>query len=174
MVLNDSQPNEWLTQPWPLTWHLTFKVNEQCTGYRAEIASERIPKLYQMIASLPGQLAQPWSLTSYLTFKFKFKVKCQTIVHGCVICPGKLAVVDDHFGSCISVISRCHLVPRLLTLNLIFQVRFKVKRLEDSRDSRSSRLWLRKLPGRLAVTWDHFGRCADVISGRYPIPRPST
>ena len=60
---------EQLTQPWPLTWHLTFKVKFKFkgrgTGYRPKIASAHSPKWSQMIASLSEQLTRPWPLTCY-------------------------------------------------------------------------------------------------------------
>ena len=55
----------------------------------------------------------------------RFKVKCQAIGHGCVICPVKLAVINDHFGTRADVILRRYLVPRLFTLNLNFQVKWQ-------------------------------------------------
>ena len=44
-------------------------------------------------------------------------------LRGCVICPGKLAVVNDHFDMHADVILRRYLVPRLFTLHLNFQVK---------------------------------------------------
>ena len=46
------------------------------------------------------------------------KVKCQVKGHGCVSCPGKLAVVCNHFGTPSDLISGQYPVLGLLTLKL--------------------------------------------------------
>ena len=48
-------------------------------------------------------------------------------------------------------------------LNMILKVKYQVKGYGCVR-----------YPGRLPIVWDHVGTCADVIAGRYPVPRVFT
>ena len=58
---------------------------------------------------------------------------------------------------------RRYSLPRLLLLNLTLMVKCQVKRHACVSCS-----------GRLAIVWDYFGTSADVISGRFPVPRTLT
>ena len=89
-----------------------------------------------------------------LTLNFTLKVKCQVKGHGCVSCPGKLAITQDNFGKSADVISGWY--PE--TCHLTLKVKCLVK-------GHSCASWSR----RLAVAWDHFGTHVDIISGCYQV-----
>ena len=65
--------------------------------------------------------------TQSFDLEFVIKVKYQVICHGCVSCPGRVAVIYDDFGTRADVISGRYPVPGLLTLKFTLEVKCQVK-----------------------------------------------
>ena len=57
----------------------------------------------------------------------QMQVTCHAKGHGCAICPGKLAVLCDHFGTRADVISGQYPVLLSLTLNLTLKMTLKIE-----------------------------------------------
>ena len=64
-------------------------------------------------------------ISGTLSFDMEFDLEGQMPVerHGCLTCPGVLAVICNYFGSHADVIEGQYPVPRPLTLNLTLKVK---------------------------------------------------
>ena len=81
-----------------------------------ETISLHVLMLIQRISGIPS-----------LDLEFALKVKCQVKDHGCISCPGRLAVVCDNFGTRADVILERYPLLRPLTLSLTLKVKTKSK-----------------------------------------------
>ena len=160
-----------------------------CTVQEGEsgLRIRRLFTSYLILSQLPGQrsplyklhreasyrlrtFCSPADLISWrypapprLTLNLTGEVKCQVNGHVCVSCPGRLAIVWDHFGTRAEVTLGRYPVLRRLVLAFIW----KVKCQTEGHGCVSC-------SGRLANVLHIFGTPADVILGRYPVLRRLT
>ena len=112
-----------------------------------------------MTDSLPGQLKRLWPLTC----KIKFKVKGYYTGYRLEITSACVPKWSQATASFPGQITQPWPLAWHLTLSLTLKVKWQVKGYGSV-----------SFPERLAVTWDHFGAGADVISGQYLVPNPLT
>ena len=74
---------------------------------------------WRNFVTISGSPSPAWNLT--------WKVKCQVKGIDRVSCWGRLAIVSDHFGTLVEVISVRYPVLRPFTLNLTWKVKCQVK-----------------------------------------------